>query len=464
MDYKRKYQCKYCEFRGTRDQLVNHVEKKHEDHITPDYPAARIVYNHLNHVENGKCIICGKPTKWNDKTWKYSRHCGSKECKDKIRDTYRTNAVKATGKYNFASDPKHLEKMLAARKISGIYTCSNGSKKTYTGSYERKAIEFLDKVMQVDPSDIMMPGPIFQYEYNGEIHNWITDIFYLPYNLVIEVKDGGDNPNNRSMVEYREKQLAKEKAIIQSGAYNYLRLTNNNFSQLFDMFATLRISMINDTEEARKAIIKINETVDIDDKHIKHDWALIAVCFEENVVDSIAITDMSSAKCIVPVDGILFEVDKSELPEYSKTYLINEMTDDQVNRIRSLYDEEVSVDPFKLFEIVCDKEFIGYPQLLIESNLTHIDLDDTTFSRLTANALDHKNSVYCLESSFIENLDDVTVGKLTDANIKLMNSPKGYYLETIGIEPALATDYTNSLYDTIQKIDNFALLVSKYGR
>ena len=117
MDYNRKYKCKYCDYKGNREQLVNHVESKHSDLVSDEYPASRLVYNYLNNVECGKCIICGKPTKWNDKTWKYYRHCGSKECKEKIKDTYRKNAISAKGKYNFTNDPNSYCQILFLRKI-----------------------------------------------------------------------------------------------------------------------------------------------------------------------------------------------------------------------------------------------------------------------------------------------------------------------------------------------------------
>ena len=261
MDYNRKFKCKYCDFRGNREALVSHIENKHPEFVNEDYPASRIVYNYLNNVDTGHCIICGKPTEWNDKTWKYKRHCGSKACKEAIKNTYRQRAIAARGKYVFTDDPKHVEKMLAARKISGTYICRDGSKKTYTGSYERKAIEFMDKVLELDPEDIMMPGPIIKYEYNGEQHDWITDIYFIPYNLIIEVKDGGDNPNRREMPEYRAKQEAKEKAIIEGKKFNYLRLTNNNFEQLLQMFTALRLAMLNDEKEAHETIVKINESL-----------------------------------------------------------------------------------------------------------------------------------------------------------------------------------------------------------
>ena len=65
------------------------------------------------------------------------------------------------------------------------------------------------------------------------------------------------------MPTYREKQIAKETMITNLGKYNYLRLTDNNFEQLLDIIAELKMQMIDDTEENRKVIIRIHEEVDM---------------------------------------------------------------------------------------------------------------------------------------------------------------------------------------------------------
>ena len=66
---------------------------------------------------------------------------------------------------------------------------------------------------------------------------------YIPYNLIIEVKAGGNNKNNKespSMKASREKTVAKEKLVTDKGAYNYICLTNNEFQQLLGIFLELK--------------------------------------------------------------------------------------------------------------------------------------------------------------------------------------------------------------------------------
>jgi hypothetical protein len=165
--------------------------------------------------------------------------------------------VKKTGHKRVTDTEEGLQKMLAKRKISGMYKFQNGKEKPYVGSYEKNCLEFMDKVLNVDPDDILAPGPTLEYMFEGVKHYYITDFYYQPYNLIIEVKDGGDNPNNRNMPEYRAKQIAKENHIIKYTNYNYIRLTNNNLDQLLSIFINLKMSMVDNRNER---VIKINES------------------------------------------------------------------------------------------------------------------------------------------------------------------------------------------------------------
>lgn len=253
--YQKKYKCPYCDKRDTRMNLVSHIEKKHSDMIPNGYTATRIVFNMINKKEHGTCVICGKETKWDENKARYDRFCGSKACHDKYVKIAHNN----TNIEEKLKDPEFQQKMLAGRSISGTYKFSDGGKVSYTGSYERQLLEFLDKILNVKSYDVESPGPVIDYEYKGQTHKWITDQRYIPYNLVFDVKDGGDNPNRREMTEYREKQIAKEAAIKKQGKYNYIRLTNNDFEQLIEVMIELKESL-QDTDALQKPIIKINES------------------------------------------------------------------------------------------------------------------------------------------------------------------------------------------------------------
>ena len=256
------YKCQYCEKRFIRKDLINHIENKHEEMIPEGFSASRLVYNQVNKVSYGKCRVCGKETTWNEKAGRYNVLCSNPKCKEHMREEYKKNMLRVKGTYNILNDPEQQKKMLANRSISGKYKfTTDGGELTYTGSYEKKCLEFMDVVMQIPSTDILSPGPTLEYEYNREKHFYITDFYYIPYNLIIEVKDGGDNPNNKKsvgMISSREKTIEKEHLITDRGEYNYIRLTNNNFAQLIEIFMVIKEKLL---EGDVSKTYKINESV-----------------------------------------------------------------------------------------------------------------------------------------------------------------------------------------------------------
>ena len=264
MNPNKRFKCPFCSVHDTKEKLINHIDKKHTDMIPEGFSAARVLFHSIHkrpYNIKGTCVICKGETEWNEKTYKYNRLCNRRECKDKLRDSYKKNMLKVYGTYNILNDMNQQEKMLRNRSISGVYTFRNGKIKQFVGSYEKKFLEFCDLMLNMDPDDIMMPGPTIEYEYRGEKHVWITDAMIIPYNLVIDVKDGGDFKNNREMVSYREKQIEKEKVITNKGEYNYLRLTNNEFDQLIGIIYELKMQMIDDPETT-KTISRVHESTD----------------------------------------------------------------------------------------------------------------------------------------------------------------------------------------------------------
>lgn len=257
-----RYKCPFCDKRLTREDLIAHISDEHEDLLPQNYSATRYVFNYVNRKPVdycGKCTECGSPTKWREDVARYARQCDRPACKESYLKKFESNMIRMKGVSRISSTPEGQEKMLANRKISGTYKFQNGKEKTYTGSYELNTLKFMDQVMNINPDDIMCPGPVLEYEYKGQRHFYISDFYYIPYNLIIEVKDGGKNPNRRNMPEYREKQIAKEKYIIKNTDYAYLRLTDNDLSQLLSVFMDLKMQLKDDTG---KRTIHVNEAMD----------------------------------------------------------------------------------------------------------------------------------------------------------------------------------------------------------
>lgn len=257
------YKCPYCDHRGDKEDLVSHMEDDHSEMIPEGFTPTRTVFNLVNKKDHGVCVVCKNETPWNENAHKYDRLCGKKKCSDALREAYKKNMLKVYNKTTLLNDADQQEKMLANRSISGKYNFTGGGSTVFTGSYEKKALEFIDNVLGFGANEVMAPGPVFEYEFEGKTLKWITDILLIPFNLVIEVKDGGANPNTRSMPVYREKQIAKEKMITSLGTYNYLRLTDNNFAQLLATLAELKSQMIDDSADNKKVIININEEVNM---------------------------------------------------------------------------------------------------------------------------------------------------------------------------------------------------------
>ena len=258
------FKCMYCEKRLDRAKLIAHIDKHHEELIPEGYDGARLVYDMVNKKIDscGYCRVCHKPTGWNPKLAKYDVLCDDPKCKERLREEYKKNMLRVKGTYNILNDPEQQKIMLANRRISGVYKHSDGGKIQYTGEYERKFLEFMDLFMQMPSKDIISPGPTMEYYYNGAKHIYIPD-FYIPsINCIIEVKDGGDNLNTKqsaSMIASREKTLEKERIITDRGEYNYIRLTNNQFEQMIDLFMSIKLKIMNGDDTKT---IKINESYD----------------------------------------------------------------------------------------------------------------------------------------------------------------------------------------------------------
>lgn len=253
----KQYRCPYCDFKGDTEKLIDHINDEHEEMIPEKYTATRLVYNIRNKKDHGTCLMCKKPTEWNEDKARYYSLCNDKKCHDEYVKRFEKNMIKVYDKPRLLDDMDQQEKMLANRKISGEYTFEDGGKHTYTGSFEHKALEFLDKVLHVKSKELMVPGPVLEYkDSKGKLRKYIPDIYWIDLNLLIEVKDGGNNPNTRNMPEYRDKQAAKEKMVTDKGDFNYLRLTNNNFEQLFSIIAEIKQ---NNLEGKTNRVIRINE-------------------------------------------------------------------------------------------------------------------------------------------------------------------------------------------------------------
>ena len=366
--YEKKYKCPYCDARYKKSTLISHIENKHEDMIPEGFTPSRIVFNIINKKDHGTCIECKGESPWNEEKGRYDRLCGKQACSISYRRKTEERIKKIYGKTSqeLLKDPNHQTKMLAGRRISGVYRWNNGDLKTYTGSYELECLKFCES-FGFNSEDVITPGPVVNYYFGGQKHIWITDIYIAPYGLAIDCKDGGDNPNNRSMKEYRAKQIAKEKAIVEQGKYNYIRLTNNNFKQLIEALTVLKLQYLENNKNEK--FIKINENMMSSIAGFmppeNTDNVYIVNYMKNNVFsEDIGITNnLKLEKIIVQNDdGILEQVSKEFLEDCDYTIY---KTKGDISDIISNIGSEVSEN--FIYETVFEKKMYTKDQLLAEN-------------------------------------------------------------------------------------------------
>ena len=94
-----------------------------------------------------------------------------------------------------------------------------------------------DLIMDFDSSDVMAPSPhTYYYTYEGEKHFYIPDFFIPSLNLEIEIKDGGDNPNNHQKIQAVDKVKERLKDNVMksnSNNFNYLKIVNKENKKFF---------------------------------------------------------------------------------------------------------------------------------------------------------------------------------------------------------------------------------------
>ena len=258
--------CPVCgKTKKNKQAIIDHVELEHADNIPETMSTAQYIYSLIHGRDYGLCRVCGKPTEWNEKTGKPKQLCGDRMCAQKRRMIAQRNMIKVYGVDNLLNDPLHQEKMLANRKISGKYEWSDHKHTfTYTGSYEKFALEWLDKVYDYDPDDIEMPGPIIYYDLDGIKHPWITDMYLPSMNLVIEFKDGSYDKNTHDGFKgNREREAAKDDHMKHQTQYNYTKITNKNMMSLVKMISLIRLDNIFDDSNNKKKepVVVINESV-----------------------------------------------------------------------------------------------------------------------------------------------------------------------------------------------------------
>ncbi len=247
-----KFKCPLCKKSYVvKDALYDHMEREHKEDLH-GLPASQIYFNFKNRYDlekkHGKCVMTGKPTKFNLVTEKYERFA-DEEARLAYREYFRKNMIKRYGKDMLLDEPEHQKKMLANRAISGAYNWTNGQTSSYTGSYEKKFLEFLDLQLNWDnPGDILSPSPvIFPYKDKEGIQRFhIPDFYISSLNLIVNIKS---SENQHYRLRDLETEITQDLAI-QNSKYNYLKLYNNNFERFLEI-----VNDINKAPKNKKTVL-----------------------------------------------------------------------------------------------------------------------------------------------------------------------------------------------------------------
>jgi len=229
MASKKLHKCPFCNTKYTRPyDLYGHIENKHK-RVSQGLPGIQIVFNKRNRYpvtkSHGVCVISGQPTRFNINKGRYERFHGPAEAKI-YSQNFKGKMREIHGVEHKLNDPEIQKKMLAARRISGSYSYK-GSKITYTGSYEKDFLEYMDRTVRWNKKDLVMPAPVtFKYTWGGKERFYMPDVYIPSLKLFIEIK-ASDNTG------WRADNLDREKLKDRSmSGMNYIKVFDKNYSLL----------------------------------------------------------------------------------------------------------------------------------------------------------------------------------------------------------------------------------------
>jgi len=168
--------------------------------------------------------------------------------------------MKRAGKEDIMKDMQHQKEMLAARHISGEYKYSDGTVFKYTGSYEKKFLEYLDTILNWPSSDIMAPAPqiILYRDFDGKERSHIPDFYLTSLNLIVNIKSSTNK-------FYRLRDLDTERAqdlAVKNTGLNYIKIYDNQFDKFMNGVDEIKEAV---EKKIQKQVIFESENV-VDDK------------------------------------------------------------------------------------------------------------------------------------------------------------------------------------------------------
>lgn len=234
--------CPFCHrYFAKKDQAIEHINKFHAAQLEKDgMDACQELYYATHKTLHGKCQCgCGRDTEWNYKTGKPYKVSPNPECRKRLRAQALVNHRKVYGVNTLLNDMEHQKEMQHNRPTAGQYQFLDGGKVPYLSKLEEGFLRFCDQMMEFRSNMVQESPEIFTYTdpKDKKRHQYIPD-YYLPdYNLLVEIKDGGEHPNTNPafIKETKYKVALKDDVMRKQKKYNYIKIVDGKYGPFMEL-------------------------------------------------------------------------------------------------------------------------------------------------------------------------------------------------------------------------------------
>ena len=248
------YKCPECKkVYNSLKPWETHMENCHPELIPDGWTPARYFYFLQTKKDHGSCIICKNNTEWLESRMKYARFCNNPKCKEIYREQFKNRMIKSYGKITLLNDPEQQRKMLLAKKNSGYYELSDGSKIEYASSYEHHFLMMIDHLFRITGNDIMGPSPhTYYYDYinpedkeNEGKKFYIPDYYFPSMNLEVEIKQNTSTHPKILRID-KVKEKCNDDMMKTIPGINYIKIIDKNYEEFFKFIIDFKNRSLSD--------------------------------------------------------------------------------------------------------------------------------------------------------------------------------------------------------------------------
>ena len=229
--------------------------------------------------------------------------------------------------------------------------------------------------------------------------------------------------------------------VTNIGTFNYIRLTNNDFSQLLAIFADMKNEALK--FENPKAVIHINEEVGGLPPH-KPPEAYIIPYGMNNVFDGFAYADSTDDEVIIPDNesgfiGMNYEDFKNTYNIGLSLYYTGKDVEEKIKNIKeNILNPDYKSSAFCFVEMLIGKNINSYKEIFFTECFRYYDEKrEKLIAQLLENAISIEAENYQFKDSNVVEVSD---------NAMICRSTKGYYAVTPE-DFYMATSYYSSIED-----------------